>query len=124
MWERWNSFTLKDGFGDVNMNSFNHYAYGSIAEWMYSGIGGIKPAERGFKTILLEPVTDPKRRINRARVTYRGIVSQWTREGDEVTYRFTVPTKATAVLRDDRMVGGKAVYELEAGEHVIKALEK
>ncbi|MBM4048654.1 MAG: alpha-L-rhamnosidase, partial [Planctomycetes bacterium] len=41
MWERWNSFTKEHGFGPVGMNSFNHYAYGSIGEWMYATIAGI-----------------------------------------------------------------------------------
>ncbi len=35
MWERWNSYSHEDGFGDVGMNSFNHYAYGAIGQWMY-----------------------------------------------------------------------------------------
>lgn len=37
MWERWNSYTHEHGFGPVDMNSFNHYAYGSIGDWMYTG---------------------------------------------------------------------------------------
>lgn len=124
MWERWNSYTLSEGFGDVNMNSFNHYAYGAVAEWFYSGICGIRPLENGFESILLEPVTDRKGRIKHARANYRGIVSEWTRVGDEVTYHFIIPTKATIILADERQEGGRAVLELEAGEYEIKALEK
>lgn len=124
MWERWNSFTLADGFGDVNMNSFNHYAYGAIAEWFYSGICGIKPCKNGFEHFLLEPVTDTKGRINHAKATYRGIVSEWTRRGDEVTYRFVVPTSATVTVVDENSPDGKAVFELTRGEYEIKALEK
>lgn len=57
MWERWNSYTKDKGFGDVGMNSFNHYAYGCIGEWMYSTIGGISPdpKEPGFKHIIMAP---------------------------------------------------------------------
>lgn len=123
-WERWNSFTHKDGFGDVNMNSFNHYAYGAIAEWFYSGICGIKPDGEGFDKILLEPVTDRRGRINHAKAEYRGIVSEWTRKGDEVTYRFTVPTVARVTVADDNADGGKRTFELTCGEYEIKALEK
>lgn len=39
IWERWNSYTLATGFGDVGMNSFNHYAYGCVGEWMYRYMG-------------------------------------------------------------------------------------
>ena len=45
MWERWNSYSHKDGFGNAGMNSFNHYAYGAIGQWMYeriAGLGGIQ----------------------------------------------------------------------------------
>ncbi len=124
MWERWNSFTQKDGFGDVNMNSFNHYAYGAVAEWFYSGICGIKPDKNGFEHFLLEPVTDPKGRINRARAEYRGIVSQWTRDKETVTYNFVIPTSATVVLRDDSKENGRAVFRLTQGAYEIKTLEK
>jgi alpha-L-rhamnosidase len=55
MWERWNSYTKEHGFGDVSMNSFNHYAYGAVGEWMYSVIGGICPMAPGFKKMLFAP---------------------------------------------------------------------
>ncbi len=42
MWERWNSYTHEHGFGPVSMNSFNHYAYGSIGDWMYSTVAGLR----------------------------------------------------------------------------------
>lgn len=124
MWERWNSFTMKDGFGDVNMNSFNHYAYGAIAEWFYSGICGIKPCKDGVHEYIIEPVTDPKGRIKHAKAVYRDLVSEWQRNGDQVTYRFVVPTSARVSVTDVNVSGGKATYELNAGEYEIKALEK
>jgi alpha-L-rhamnosidase len=55
IWERWNSWTKESGFGDVSMNSFNHYAFGSVCEWMFESLAGIRPAEPGFKRILVEP---------------------------------------------------------------------
>nr|WP_245623399.1 alpha-L-rhamnosidase [Catenovulum maritimum] len=54
-WERWNSYSLEDGFNPQGMNSLNHYAYGSIAEWFYQGILGIKPLTPGFSSVLIEP---------------------------------------------------------------------
>ena len=49
------SYTRDKGFGDVNMSSFNHYAYGAVDEWMYSVIAGIDAAEPGFRKILFQP---------------------------------------------------------------------
>ena len=45
IWERWNSYTVANGYGPVSMNSFNHYAYGIVAEWMYRYMAGIVPDE-------------------------------------------------------------------------------
>lgn len=54
-WERWNSYSLNDGFNKANMNSLNHYAYGAIARWFYEGMLGIKPTQPGFKAFSIEP---------------------------------------------------------------------
>ncbi|WP_308797433.1 family 78 glycoside hydrolase catalytic domain [Agromyces silvae] len=61
MWERWSSI-LPDGrfsspeYPQEGMNSFNHYAYGAIGDFMYRSIGGIAPAEPGYRDIRIEPV--------------------------------------------------------------------
>ncbi len=155
VWERWNSYTRERGFGNVEMNSFNHYSYGAIAEWFYSGICGITPAEEtpGFAGFLLRPTPDERtaseipegqRRINSACATYRSasgvITSGWTRYGDNVTYRFTVPkdTRATVglICPDGKMIfngadieadelcgfrreGERAVFELGYGNYTV-----
>lgn len=58
VWERWNSYTVKDGFADKIMNSFNHYALGSCGEWMYEYMLGIKPTSPGFKSVRIQPYVD------------------------------------------------------------------
>jgi alpha-L-rhamnosidase len=57
MWERWNSYSHADGFGDAGMNSFNHYAYGAIGQWMYERIAGLAPdpAQPGYKHFFIQP---------------------------------------------------------------------
>lgn len=57
MWERWNSYSHKTGFGDAGMNSFNHYAYGAIGEWLYKSVAGIwrDEANPGYKNIIFNP---------------------------------------------------------------------
>ncbi|MGB6220303.1 family 78 glycoside hydrolase catalytic domain [Haloferula sp.] len=60
IWERWNSYTKKDGFGDDSMNSFNHYAYGAVGSFLYERIAGIAPtAEKpGYAEVLVAPILD------------------------------------------------------------------
>ncbi len=57
MWERWNSYSHDNGFGEAAMNSFNHYAYGAIGEWMYRDIAGLwhDKDSPGYKNIIFAP---------------------------------------------------------------------
>ena len=100
IWERWNSYTKKDGFGPVGMNSFNHYAYGSVLAWIYKTAAGIAadPAQPGFKNIIMKPV--PDRRLGYVTASYDSaaglIKSAWRYEGEKWIWEFTVPEGATA----------------------------
>ena len=60
VWERWNSYTIEKGFGPMSMNSFNHYAYGCVVEWLFAHAAGIRadPSAPGFRRFLLEPKPD------------------------------------------------------------------
>lgn len=68
IWERWNSYTIEQGFANNGMNSFNHYSLGSVAEWMYEYMGGIKPAGEGFSQIVIKPYMD--KRVDKADIKY------------------------------------------------------
>lgn len=111
VWERWNSYTPGVGFGSSEMNSFNHYAYGSVAEWMYQYVAGIKQDENqpGFKNIILQPTLDVGDRYNsQPRIsavsayydTYYGrIYSAWKTDNKNLsTYYTKVPANTTATL--------------------------
>ncbi|MBO4326879.1 MAG: family 78 glycoside hydrolase catalytic domain [Clostridia bacterium] len=113
IWERWNSYTLDRGFGDVGMNSFNHYAYGSIQEWMYKYMLGIDNDESdpGFRHIILRPTPDtrtakemPKgqEHITWVRGHYDSvagdIAASWSIENDAFTYSVSIPEGAYATL--------------------------
>lgn len=104
IWERWNSYTVEKGFGDVTMNSFNHYAYGAVAEWMYSYMAGICPdkTKGGFKHFILRPTPDNRKKtpagqekINYVKASYNSvnglIESSWERSNGETIYKFNVP---------------------------------
>jgi alpha-L-rhamnosidase len=98
MWERWNSYSHEDGFGDATMNSFNHYAYGAIGEWMYEGIAGIRPLQPGFKRILIAPI--PGGPLDSANAEYNSvygrIASAWQSTGGGLELKVTVPPNTTA----------------------------
>ncbi|MFE7169303.1 family 78 glycoside hydrolase catalytic domain [Streptomyces sp. NPDC057616] len=105
VWERWNSYSQQDGFGPVDMNSFNHYSYGAIMEWMYESMAGIAkdPAHPGFKHFFLRPHLDPTGKITQVSGShlspYGEIVSAWQSTDRGLTYRATVPANSTATLR-------------------------
>ncbi|KAB0472187.1 glycoside hydrolase family 78 protein [Ralstonia insidiosa] len=61
MWERWDAIRPNGSFQDPGMNSFNHYAYGSVGEWMYQNVAGIRPGSPGFKIIIIKPL--PEKRL-------------------------------------------------------------
>ena len=101
-WERWNSYTVRNGFGPVSMNSFNHYAYGAIEEWMMSHLLGIQRDETqpGYKHILLQP--EVGQQLDYAEggfeTMYGRVESAWRNDGATLTYRMTVPTNTTATI--------------------------
>ena len=112
IWERWNSYTVESGFGDPGMNSFNHYAYGAVGEWMYRYMLGIEydPAQPGFRHIILQPQPDRRTTLPTGQeiITsakgyhqshYGEICSGWqTTDQDDITYDCTIPANSTATL--------------------------
>lgn len=112
IWERWNSYTKENGFHpDIGMNSFNHYAYRAVAEWMYRYVAGINPDEKcpGFKHIILNPFPDLRKfipegqkRITQAEASYDSyygkIRSAWKIETGKIKYDVTIPANTTATL--------------------------
>jgi alpha-L-rhamnosidase len=103
MWERWNSYTIENGFGPVDMNSFNHYAYGAIGEWMFSHSLGIQRDEDnpGYKHIILQPKVGGEMKFANGyfESAYGKISSGWekTTAGGYI-YRVTIPANTTASL--------------------------
>jgi alpha-L-rhamnosidase len=107
IWERWNSILPDGKMSDTGMNSLNHYAYGSIVEWMYRNMCGINPVEEapGFKKFIVRPEVYGKLNYAKARLkSSMGLIeSGWTRETDEsLTFKLEVPfnTNATLYLPD------------------------
>jgi alpha-L-rhamnosidase len=113
VWERWNSYTKESGFGDPGMNSFNHYAYGAIGQWMYSYMAGISAdeAQPGFRHVLLQPQPDRRETLPEGQSlvsqvsahynsNYGCIRSGWRLDvNGDMVYDCTVPANTTATLR-------------------------
>jgi alpha-L-rhamnosidase len=100
IWERWDGWSEEKGFQSAWMNSFNHYALGSVGEWLFRFVLGIDqaPGTAGFGRLLLRP--HPGGPLDRADGSYqsvRGLVrAGWERAGGQLTYRVEVPPNATA----------------------------
>ncbi len=101
IWERWDGWTPDKGFQDPGMNSFNHYSLGSCGEYLFGGIGGIRPASPGFKTIAIEPVIRDGLTWAKAKYTsINGLIAtSWKRDGDQLSLEVTIPANTTATVR-------------------------
>ncbi|MEH6405790.1 MAG: family 78 glycoside hydrolase catalytic domain [Leeuwenhoekiella sp.] len=118
IWERWDGRKPDGTFETPTMNSFNHYAYGAIGDWMYSELAGINSSEKegevGYKNIIIKPhlknnfVSDEVRKQNNddaltevegSLITYYGTVkSHWKVEGKQTFIDIQIPVNTTATV--------------------------
>ncbi len=121
IWERWNSIMPDGKISGTGMNSLNHYAYGSIVEWMYRNMCGINPVEEnpGFKKFIIKPEVYGK--LYYAKAEFKSsmglIESGWTREKDgSLTVKLVIPfhSEATAYLPDADLTTVKGLEGLKA----------
>ena len=145
MWERWNTYTIENGFGPVDMNSFNHYSYGAIGEWMFSHSLGIQRDEDkpAYKHIILQPKVGGEMSFAKGyfESPYGVISSGWEKTAKGYIYRVTIPANTTAsltlkassianvkVLKGAEGVGpfrsltGKVMAELKSGSYEFEIL--
>ncbi len=100
MWEHWNSIKEDGSFWSDDMNSFNHYAYGAVYDWIFSTTLGITPVESApaYKEVSITP--HPCRELGFAKASIESrsgkITSHWYYEGDTVHYEFEIPEGVTA----------------------------
>jgi alpha-L-rhamnosidase len=117
MWERWDGWTPEKGFNDAGMNSYNHYAYGAVGDWMYSTIAGIDidPKKPGYKHIIIRPT--PGGGLTHARGKLRSmygvIESAWHLEGSKFHLTVQIPPNTTATVH----MPGAETIEIGAGHH-------
>jgi alpha-L-rhamnosidase len=111
-WERWNGDSKMD---DPQMNSYNHYAYGAVADWIYRFAAGVDatPLDAGFHTVVLHPVFDA--RLSPLEFSYTSsygeIRSSWTVKGKTVEWNVTLPANTTGRL--ELKAGEAALYKVD-----------
>jgi alpha-L-rhamnosidase len=144
MWERWNSIMPDGSFGPVDMNSFNHYAYGAVGDWMFQNIGGLTALTAGYKRSRIAPaigggLTEGSGRLQ---TVYGLLSSAWSTLNGDLQLKVTVPvntvaevhipaTSQLAVTESDRpvcdatgvrflrMENGAAVFEVGSGSYAF-----
>jgi alpha-L-rhamnosidase len=98
IWERWDGWTPENGFQDAGMNSFAHYSFGAVYQWMVENIGGIHSAAPSYKQILIAPELDDK--VSSASIAYRSIRglidTDWTVKDGKLLLNVTIPANTTA----------------------------
>jgi alpha-L-rhamnosidase len=138
IWERWNSLKQDGAFSSSEMNSFNHYAYGSIVEWMYRDVCGLNPSSgddmaTGFRRARIAPKPDKSMQWAKARYcSAAGLFESGWRIGEDgkLTLEFTIPfnVEAQVTLPDSGLgeifINGKrSTSGIQQGPDVIMPLE-
>src|ERR1035437_10220839 len=145
LWERWNTIRDNGDFGPVDMNSFTHYAYGAVADWMYGRISGIQAVEPGYRKSRVAPLigggglTAAKGSL---RTAYGMLSSEWSSHGGGFTLHVKVPpnttsevviptTRPQAVMegaspaasavgvKDSKFTGQQLILHVGSGEYVF-----
>lgn len=102
IWERWDGIKPDGSFQAISMNSFNHYAYGAIGDWMYKSIAGINydAQEAGYKKIVISPKPGGNFTQADAKLEslYGTIQSAWKIVGNQMTMDVTIPVNTTASI--------------------------
>ena len=102
IWEHWDGIMEDGSFWSKDMNSYNHYAYGSVADWVYGVAAGILPRKDapGYAKVTIAPHPDKRLDWLRAELDTRHghISSFWTKEDDSWRYEITVPVEADIVI--------------------------
>ena len=100
VWERWDSYTKEKGFQNAAMNSFSHYAFGAVSEWMFRRLAGIEALDAGQSRFLIRP--QPGGTLEWVRAFYdspRGRVrTAWRRTAEGLEAEIEIPANVTAEI--------------------------
>ena len=127
IWERWDGWTEEKGFQNPGMNSFNHYSFGAVGQWLFGTVAGIETDGPGYNRIIIRPRLGGG--LNYAKASYKSIhgeiVSDWKIEGRTFTLNVTIPANTTATVylpaKDTPSGVLRAESVTEGGRAVTKA---
>ncbi len=124
IWERWDSYTIERGFGgaqNTGMNSFSHYAFGAVAEWMFRYQAGIDMLAPGYRKIKICP--SPNLELGPVRASYHSIcgeiISGWEVKGADLTMDVTIPANTTAEI----WIPATAIADVTEGAQALAAAQ-
>jgi alpha-L-rhamnosidase len=148
IWERWDGQKTDSTFQDPGMNSFNHYAYGAIGDWMYRVSAGIETGKPGYRHILIQPHPFSKLSYSKASFEseYGTIASGWERKDGKIIVTVRIPANTTATVKlpvkdaslvteggikisensgfsDIRIISDKLFFETGSGDYVFEFTE-
>jgi alpha-L-rhamnosidase len=120
IWERWDGWTPDKGFQDPGMNSFAHYSFGAVYQWIVENVAGIRHATPGYETITIAP--HPGGKLNSAKTTYRStrgpIATAWRTDNHRLTLDVTIPANTTATVH---LPTAQATTATESGQPLAQA---
>lgn len=123
IWERWDGIKPDSTFQTTRMNSFNHYAYGAIGDWMYRVAAGIEvdPKNPGYKHVLIQP--HPTRELDYARADHHSlhgeIISGWKWNRDQIQVEVRIPANTTATV----LLPGAKLAEVKEGDQALNTVK-
>ena len=116
MWEHWDGIMENGDFWSADMNSYNHYAYGAVADWVYCDAAGINTIEEypGYEKILIRPVPDSRIDWLEASIdTRHGLVSsRWSKQENMWRYEIETPVDAHIVIAGEE-------YDVKKGRYLF-----
>ncbi len=127
IWERWNSYTLDKGFNgamNAKMNSFNHYAFGAVGQFLFNDMAGIRPAAPGFRKILIQPDfgNGAVRSLAASHTAPPGLIrSSWTLGEETLDISVEIPPHTTASVLFPGADGAPVIREVGPGRHKFTA---
>ena len=130
IWERWNSIKPDGTFDESGMNSLNHYAYGSVGDWMYRKVAGLSQLEPGYKRFQVKPmfVKGIEEWGTEFESAYGKIVANTSCKNGKIHVHVEVPANTTAVIvlpeKEEVHEVGSGVYDYEYATETCLAVER
>jgi alpha-L-rhamnosidase len=121
VWEHWDGKKENGDFWSSEMNSFNHYAYGAVVDWIYGVAAGIIPLKPGYERIKIAPLATD--RLDWLDVKYNSrqgeVCVKWSHNGGEVDYEIITPCETEIVIDGNSYTVGKGEYRFKG--NVVKS---